>query len=70
MREMHDKDRLLEWCCLRIDGYSYREIAEQYGVSFQAVQNAINRNIVNVTRKPKKSFILSFQIGCRKTMSM
>ena len=40
-----DKQRIMEWFEMRVDGYTYAQIATKYGVSKQCVWDALKRKI-------------------------
>lgn len=41
MMTQENKDRLLEMIKMRLDGYTYQEIADKYGISKQCVRQSI-----------------------------
>ena len=49
---VQDKERLLEWCRMRIEGYTLQEIADKYGVSREWVRASIDLHIAREKRNP------------------
>ena len=54
MMTQENKDRLLEMIKMRLDGYTYQEIADKYGITRQCVQQSIV-NFVEKERNVRKS---------------
>lgn len=52
--KQENKDRLLDMIKMRLDGYTYQEIADKYGISRQCVQQSI-ANFTGKERAVKKS---------------
>lgn len=39
------KEQVKDMCCMRVDGYSYQDIGEKYGVTRQRAQQIVSRAI-------------------------